>query len=334
MIICKRTGLDPFARQIYMVKRGDKMVTESSIDGLRLVAERSGKYAGQLGPFWCGKDKVWHDLWIEKEHPIAAKVGILRKDFTEPLWATAIWDQYVPLSPFMWNKLPSLMIAKCAEALGLRKAFPQELSGIYAKEEMEQAGVVETKQSFTPHQTTEVKDVTSETKPNPKQEKEDINAPACTEDQVKTISALVALTSKPMVWDKWICDNYSVQSYGELTAVKADKIIKYLEEGLAKEKDVGKSDNKGAETAPKEGTSEKPKASPNKIISEKQIAMIEKLIKHWRTEAPGKLSLTILSVGGKSLQTMNSFQASKVIEILLAESKSDHAEAKAKDETK
>lgn len=142
----KRTGLDPLARQIYFTKQADKVSVCATIDGLRLVAQRSKNYQGQVGPYWCGKDGKWTDVWLEKAYPAAAKVGVNHADFKETLWAVATWDQYCPIHEgkpgFMWNKMSSLMIGKCAEALALRKAFPQELSGVYAQEEMEQAGAV------------------------------------------------------------------------------------------------------------------------------------------------------------------------------------------------
>ena len=150
--VCRQLRLDPFARQIYAVVRKDKMTIQTSIDGYRLLAQRSGEYAGQDGPFWYdATTKEWTDVWVEDYPPSAAKVGVFRKGFVKPIYAVARFDSYAvreynPETRKMdgalsnlWAKMPELMIAKVCEALALRRAFPAELSGIYTDEEMQQA---------------------------------------------------------------------------------------------------------------------------------------------------------------------------------------------------
>jgi len=204
---CQRTGLDPLSRQIYAVMRNvwdsnlranvPKMTVQTSIDGYRLIAERSGKYSGQLGPLWCGEDGKWLDVWLSNDFPSAAKVGVLRADFKEPLWAVATWESYaqkfkdkqgVEKVGTMWAKMPDLMLAKAAEALALRKAFPQELSGIYSDAEMSQADKHE-----------EVKNVTPDPKP---------------------IGLALPTTDAPTTSTKTMSTTQATESHGETTEIE------------------------------------------------------------------------------------------------------------------
>ncbi len=159
-IVAEKMQLDPVAKQIHAVSRDTwdkdaktyvkKWSFQTSIDGYRLIAQRTGEYEGQTKAEWCGSDGKWVDVWLDKDPPAAARKGVMRKGFREPLVAVATYAQYVQtyrdkneniiVNP-MWTKMPANQLAKCAEALALRQAFPQELSGAYVDEEMGQADV-------------------------------------------------------------------------------------------------------------------------------------------------------------------------------------------------
>ena len=133
---CQRTGLDPFSKQIYAIKRGGKMTIQAGIDGLRSIAERTGQLDGSE-TYWCGEDGQWSDVWLGSKPPAAAKTIIHRKGSSHPFVGVARFADYIA-GQGLWTKMGATMIAKCSEALALRKAFPADLSGVYSADEMDQ----------------------------------------------------------------------------------------------------------------------------------------------------------------------------------------------------
>ena len=90
---CQRTGLDPFSKQIYAIKRGGKMTIQAGIDGLRSIAERTGQLDGSE-TFWCGEDGQWQDVWLSSKPPAAAKTIIYRKGASHPFVGVARFADY------------------------------------------------------------------------------------------------------------------------------------------------------------------------------------------------------------------------------------------------
>lgn len=140
----QRMGLDPLARQMYAVKRAGRMTLQVGIDGFRVVANRNGL---------AGIDEAVHDT-EDAPYPKWSKVTVHRFINGErvPFTATARWSEYAVTNNAMWKKMPYLMLDKCAEALALRKGFPNELSGVYTTDEMMQAGDKGTEPEKTPEQ--------------------------------------------------------------------------------------------------------------------------------------------------------------------------------------
>ncbi|WP_372344643.1 phage recombination protein Bet [Streptomyces sp. KL116D] len=150
--LCQRTRLDPFSRQIYLIGRKDKragrkvFTPQTGIDGYRVVAHRviaeTGDAFGYEDTQWCDAAGTWRDVWLPDEAPAAAKVTVLRNG--QRFSAVALYREYVQTDwngnpTRMWKTMGANQIAKCAEALALRKAFPHDLAGVYTAEEMAQA---------------------------------------------------------------------------------------------------------------------------------------------------------------------------------------------------
>jgi len=141
--IAEARGLNPITGECYFVKRYDKdrgvvWAVQASIDSFRIKAEETGDYAGQDEPTFEYNDK---------NEVVAAKVAVYRKSVPGRPFAVGVarWDEYVQTTKDgrptrFWSQMPHNQLAKCAEALALRKAFPKVLAKIYTPEEMAQAG--------------------------------------------------------------------------------------------------------------------------------------------------------------------------------------------------
>jgi phage recombination protein Bet len=146
----KRTQLDPLAGQLhftkYNTKSGPKVSFITSIDGYRLIAERTGQYAGNDDYSFNDNKSQYEVLKSGDKRPLTATATVYRLVNGErvPFTSTVVWDSYYPgpNKGFIWDKMPFLMLGKCAEAIALRKAFPQELGGLYTSEEMDQSEMI------------------------------------------------------------------------------------------------------------------------------------------------------------------------------------------------
>jgi len=149
--VCQRVGLDPFARQIYLIARkdrdsptGKKWTIQTGVDGFRVFCERDNRYAGEGNPAaeWCGPDGVWRDVWTDNDNPpVAARFTVMRKDHANPVQGIAHYREYVQTKfdgepNHIWKTKAAGQLAKCAESAARRRLFPQDLGGIYTDEEM------------------------------------------------------------------------------------------------------------------------------------------------------------------------------------------------------
>jgi len=146
MEVARARRLNPLFRQIHFVQRWDsekhRMVwaTQVSIDGLRAIAQRTGLYQGQDEPEFVENADGTLKL---------CKVRAWRRDWPRPAVGVAYWAEYVQTTrdkqtgktrpTAMWARMPHVMLAKVAEAIALRKAFPEDMAGLYTTDEMAQA---------------------------------------------------------------------------------------------------------------------------------------------------------------------------------------------------
>ncbi len=126
--VCATRQLDPFTRQVHWTPQG----IIAGIDGLRAIADRTDRYVP--GPTAYETDA--QGALVAAHVTVRKLVAGAWHDITE----SAFLAEYLGRTP-IWKAMPRVMLAKCAEARALRRAFPSDLSGIYAQDEMDQAGV-------------------------------------------------------------------------------------------------------------------------------------------------------------------------------------------------
>lgn len=210
---CKRTGLDPFMRQIHAVKRYDGqskrevMSIQTGIDGYRLIADRTRRYMpGRETTFQYGPDGQ-----------LTFATAYIKKRDDDGVWheisATAYYSEYVATtrdgSPNkFWREKPHIMLGKCAEAICLRKAFPADLSGIYTAEEMEQASNT------------------------------DVVKPQLSEEQEQALVDLIDKDTDPSECHRKLLLKCQAPTIKEINPLKFDKVAEWLYDRLAKQKPV------------------------------------------------------------------------------------------------
>jgi hypothetical protein len=147
---CRSRGINPFSNHVYHKKqwnddsRQPEILLLLKLDGFRSAADDTGLFRGTLGPYWCGEDGRWSDVWLSSEFPYAARVGVKREGFPEPIWRTAKWSEFAQYTDDActvlvdhWYRMPAHMLGVRAEVIAFRAAFPEKLGGVYLPDELE-----------------------------------------------------------------------------------------------------------------------------------------------------------------------------------------------------
>lgn len=133
---CKRTGLDPTAKQIYAAVIGGKWTVLVGVDGMRVVAQRTGEYDGQDPiEYQYEPDGPWSTT-PGKGAPYAARIAIYRKGVGRPLVQTVTMAEFGGKGG-NWSTRPAHMLGIRAETHAFRRLFPNDLSGLYTAEDFQ-----------------------------------------------------------------------------------------------------------------------------------------------------------------------------------------------------
>lgn len=152
--VAHQRQLSIFCRHLHPEYRYDgasdsmKLVIITTIEAVRLLARRTGLCRGRTNIEWAGPDEVWHEQWDSSVAPPTwARCGVHRDGDVAAIRGLAEWSSYVPWintekglveDPY-WLTWAAQQLGKCAEVAAYRAAFPEELEGVYTRDEMRQA---------------------------------------------------------------------------------------------------------------------------------------------------------------------------------------------------
>jgi phage recombination protein Bet len=134
---CQSTGLNPFKKEIWFIKPKGQVQMMTGVAGFHAIANGHPQYDG-IETGFVGKDGEYLPMTYPKDDYIGAWAKVYRKDRRIPHEGVAMKDEYAK-SFGNWTTMPRVMIVKCAESVALRKAFPQQLNGLYTEEEFQEA---------------------------------------------------------------------------------------------------------------------------------------------------------------------------------------------------
>ena len=168
--MCRQSGLNPFTREIWPIKVGNRIQCMTGINGYYQIANRHPDYLGidheyselvestVTNPKTGEPFKLKHYEWID---------AIVKRKGRDPEKRRAWWGEWHGEffskkygTPGIWFEKPIFMHEKCADSIALRKSFPQQINGLYTNEEFskEQIAKVNSNQVEDSVQTDELND--------------------------------------------------------------------------------------------------------------------------------------------------------------------------------
>ena len=149
MAMCKARQLNPFIREVHLIKYGS---TAAQVvvgrDAYQKRATKHKMYNGMEAGIWIERNDTGEIikrngsiLSTTKETLLGGWCKVYRKDWEHAIEVEVNFNEYVGKKSdgtvnAQWSTKPVTMIVKVAESQALRKAFVEELGGMYEADEL------------------------------------------------------------------------------------------------------------------------------------------------------------------------------------------------------